>query len=174
MALEWNTSSEAQMLNRLTINNFRGLSSVTLDDLGRVNIFIGENGVGKTTILEALPLIGNPTNPFIVQNIAAARDFPPITSANEEGLGTIFHDANLDEGPRFGFWVDGHEERLEISAELGLPANTPPLSSTVSPFALSDPAMTLGQSFLPGVTIWDFGHPSLSVMIDFIRMMRSA
>jgi energy-coupling factor transporter ATP-binding protein EcfA2 len=162
------------MLNRLTINNFRGLSSVTLDDLGRVNIFIGENGVGKTTILEALPLIGNPTNPFIVQNIAAARDFPPITSANEEGLGTIFHDANLDEGPRFGFWVDGHEERLEISAELGLPANTPPLSSTVSPFALSDPAMTLGQSFLPGVTIWDFGHPSLSVMIDFIRMMRSA
>jgi hypothetical protein len=37
-----------------------------------------------------------------------------------------------------------------------------------------NPAMTLGQSFLPGVTIWDFGHPSLSVMIDFIRMMRSA
>jgi hypothetical protein len=36
----------------------------------------------------------------------------------------------------------------------------------------SNPAMTLGQSGSTG--LWDFQHPSLRVMIDFIELMRDA
>lgn len=41
------------MINSLTISNFKSVQSLTLE-LGRVNVFIGENGAGKSNILEAL------------------------------------------------------------------------------------------------------------------------
>jgi predicted ATPase len=44
------------MLERLTIRNFKSIVDLTLD-LGRINVFIGENGCGKTNILEALAMI---------------------------------------------------------------------------------------------------------------------
>ena len=44
------------MINSLTISNFKSVQSLTLE-LGRVNVFIGENGAGKSNILEALVLV---------------------------------------------------------------------------------------------------------------------
>ena len=43
------------MLERLTIKNFKSIVDVSVD-LGRFNVFIGENGCGKTNILEALAM----------------------------------------------------------------------------------------------------------------------
>lgn len=43
-------------LNQVHIKNFKSLKDVQID-LGRVNVFIGPNGVGKTSILEAIGLI---------------------------------------------------------------------------------------------------------------------
>ncbi|WP_199465510.1 ATP-binding protein [Vibrio sp. bablab_jr001] len=45
------------MINTIEIKNFKSTSNLTLD-LGRVNVFIGENGSGKSTILEALTMAG--------------------------------------------------------------------------------------------------------------------
>ncbi|ELA6779180.1 AAA family ATPase [Vibrio alginolyticus] len=45
------------MINTIKITNFKSASDLTLD-LGRVNVFIGENGSGKSTILEALTFVG--------------------------------------------------------------------------------------------------------------------
>ncbi len=41
------------MLQTITINNFKSIVKDTID-LGRVNVFIGENGCGKSNILEAV------------------------------------------------------------------------------------------------------------------------
>lgn len=41
------------MVQKVQIENFKSISSLTLE-LGRVNVFIGENGCGKTNILEAI------------------------------------------------------------------------------------------------------------------------
>ncbi len=41
-------------LQNLSINGFRGISSLELPDLGRVNLFAGKNSIGKTTVLEAV------------------------------------------------------------------------------------------------------------------------
>jgi predicted ATPase len=45
------------MYKRVRIQNFRGLRDLTIDDLGRVNLIVGENSVGKTSLLEAIWLL---------------------------------------------------------------------------------------------------------------------
>ena len=41
------------MFNRLTIKNFKSIIDQTIE-LGRVNVFIGANGMGKSNVLEAI------------------------------------------------------------------------------------------------------------------------
>jgi len=45
------------MLKKITVKNYKSVYDITTD-LGRMNIFIGENGCGKTNILEALAMAG--------------------------------------------------------------------------------------------------------------------
>ncbi len=45
------------MLKTLKIENFRGFQSFELQPLGRVNLLVGENNSGKTSILEAIQLL---------------------------------------------------------------------------------------------------------------------
>ena len=45
-------------LSRLQINQVRNLKSVRLEDLQRTNVFFGHNGSGKTSVLEAIHLLG--------------------------------------------------------------------------------------------------------------------
>jgi len=42
------------MLTRLEIRNFKGLQDCAIQDLRRINLFIGKNDSGKSTILEAI------------------------------------------------------------------------------------------------------------------------
>lgn len=44
------------MLTELTIQNYKSIVDLTVE-LGRINVFIGENGCGKTSILEALAML---------------------------------------------------------------------------------------------------------------------
>ena len=41
-------------LNTISIQNFRSISNLKVEDLGQINIFTGENNCGKTTLLEAV------------------------------------------------------------------------------------------------------------------------
>jgi AAA15 family ATPase/GTPase len=45
------------MLTELRVRNFKSLRDVALK-LGRINVFIGENGCGKSNLLEAVALAG--------------------------------------------------------------------------------------------------------------------
>ena len=45
-------------LSKLQINDVRNLQQIKLQGLGRVNLFFGANGAGKTSILEAIHLLG--------------------------------------------------------------------------------------------------------------------
>ncbi|RUS95994.1 AAA family ATPase [Trichormus variabilis] len=50
------------MLKSVKIENFRGFKSFELQQLGRINLLVGENNSGKTSILEAIQLLCSGTN----------------------------------------------------------------------------------------------------------------
>lgn len=41
----------------IEIKNFRGIDHLAIDDFSRVNVFLGQNGSGKTSILEAILML---------------------------------------------------------------------------------------------------------------------
>jgi AAA15 family ATPase/GTPase len=43
------------MIEKVKIENYKSVAELELE-LGRINVFIGENGSGKTNILEAIAL----------------------------------------------------------------------------------------------------------------------
>jgi AAA15 family ATPase/GTPase len=51
------------VIQNLQINSFRGLKGLNLSELGSVNILVGKNNSGKTTILEAISIACNPLDP---------------------------------------------------------------------------------------------------------------
>ncbi len=44
----------------IDIAEYRGLSGLKLEGIGRINLFVGENNAGKTSVLEALALFSRP------------------------------------------------------------------------------------------------------------------
>lgn len=42
--------------------HFRGLNNLELDDFSKINVFVGANNSGKTSLLEALKLMSTPDN----------------------------------------------------------------------------------------------------------------
>jgi len=44
------------LLDSLEIQNFRGFRHLQIEKLGRVNLIVGKNNIGKTALLEALHL----------------------------------------------------------------------------------------------------------------------
>ena len=45
------------MLDSLRIKNFRCFEDLQIESLGRVNLIVGKNNVGKSTLLEAVQLL---------------------------------------------------------------------------------------------------------------------
>lgn len=52
-------SETVHVLTSLEVTNYRAFSRLVIGKLGRVNLVVGKNGVGKTTLLEALRLYGS-------------------------------------------------------------------------------------------------------------------
>jgi len=70
-------------ISNLEINAFRGLKNVTLSDLGMVNLIVGFNNSGKSSILEAIEYFCRPLDPLALINLSrsrevSARNFDPV------------------------------------------------------------------------------------------------
>ena len=56
----------------LKVENFRGLRNCEINDFAKINLFVGKNNCGKTTVLESLFLLSGISNPdlmIIAQNL---------------------------------------------------------------------------------------------------------
>lgn len=62
------------MLNSLIIQNFRCLEDLTFNHLARVNLLVGRNNVGKSTVLEALRIYAGNANQELLEEIAKSHD----------------------------------------------------------------------------------------------------
>ena len=66
--------TEALSLPDLSINGFRGINDLSISRLGRVTLFTGENGVGKTTLLDAIRVYASRGNYRVLNDILRSRE----------------------------------------------------------------------------------------------------
>lgn len=61
-------------LPSLVIKNFRGIDELTIPRLGRVTLLAGKNGVGKTTVLDAVRIYASRAGARILSEVLIERD----------------------------------------------------------------------------------------------------
>ena len=61
-------------LENITIHQFRGLKELELKDLGQINLFVGVNNSGKTSVLEALSIYCDPLDLKVWLSVARKRE----------------------------------------------------------------------------------------------------
>jgi predicted ATPase len=109
------------MYRTLRIRQFRAIEDLTLDRLSRVNILVGSNSTGKTSVLEAVWLLRGAGNPDLPVLLAAKRGTSPVvshsTETHWEGLFPLLDRQSL---PRIeGETYDGLSEQLTLNVRLG-------------------------------------------------------
>jgi predicted ATPase len=62
-----------RLYSSVLISGYRGLDSFTLDGLGRINLLVGTNNSGKTSILECIELLRSAGNPHALTTILGRR-----------------------------------------------------------------------------------------------------
>jgi AAA ATPase-like protein len=61
------------LLDSLEIQNFRGFRNLQIEKLGRVNLIVGKNNIGKSSLLEALELYARRGVPALIWQLLRAR-----------------------------------------------------------------------------------------------------
>lgn len=98
------------MYKSISIQNFRGIRDLNLKDLGLINIFLGRNNFGKTSILESFFLLSGMSNAEIPSRLNLFRD--PRQAPNPLGqIKYIFHNVQTENHPTFIGEFDNGEYR---------------------------------------------------------------
>lgn len=80
------------MLNSLKIQNFRCLSDFHVSHLGRVNLIVGKNNSGKSSLLEAIRIYARRANPALLRDIAVSHDEAYISRSTSAGDRVLLDD----------------------------------------------------------------------------------
>ena len=106
------------MYESIRIQNFRGLKDLTIENLGRVNLLVGANNVGKTSVLEAIWLLRGKSFPMRVLELARYRglDGPSPCGPTSTFHGLFYRFGLETPATIVGSNGGAHEERLSISA----------------------------------------------------------
>lgn len=102
------------MINHLDIHNLRGISHCSIDDMGQINLFLGQNNCGKSTILESLFLLTGGTLPYNYQRINNLRR---CTIHDGEDFLLNIYGLSKDNVISVEADVNGHQRNLSIRYE---------------------------------------------------------
>lgn len=110
-------------LTKLTVERFRGLRDLALEGLGRVNLLVGRNNSGKTSVLEAIFLYCNPLDEFAWIQTAQRRELGDSRRPRSEVLAWLFphaQDDNPTSLPDIRLTGEGRhlDGRIEVSCKL--------------------------------------------------------
>jgi len=86
-------------IKNIDIKNFRGIEHLNIDDFSRVNVFVGHNNSGKSTILEALMLQTGMSNPDIPQQLNTLRSINPFSNLGD--IRYMFYGMDMQKTPEF-------------------------------------------------------------------------
>ncbi|MCX7758965.1 MAG: AAA family ATPase [bacterium] len=109
------------MFSKIEIRNFKCFRELEINDLRRINVFVGMNNVGKTALLEALFIHFGRYNPALVLNTYFFRlgsTFPGfLKNINEVPriFETMFHNFDISEDAIFKADAASDEKSFETS-----------------------------------------------------------
>lgn len=106
------------MLTRCLIRRFRGIEDVELSDLSRINLIVGRNNSGKTSVLEALGLLSAGAMVRFSQEILDSRHLSYVRSEKtirDTVWRHLFWRMQTDRAIYIGGEADAGEVSLEIS-----------------------------------------------------------
>ena len=105
------------MLPSLRIQNFRRFRDLSIPRLGSVNLFVGRNSSGKSSVLEAIRLAISDGSPGILRDILRLREEIPSSSVSSEAVeltGMFRRGAS----PRMGLRIDAGRRFFEARTRL--------------------------------------------------------
>lgn len=89
------------MFSRLRIAGFRGFSELHLEGLSRVNLLVGTNNCGKTSVLEAISILATPGSVSQLWSALSRRGETHEDSEGEVDLAHLFHGHEIPEAASF-------------------------------------------------------------------------
>jgi hypothetical protein len=144
------------MIEELVLENFRGFRSLDLKDLKPVNLIVGHNNTGKTSLLEGILLSCQPNRgnelPFMFRPVQGSDDlryFPwLIRDGAQNGIATLKRTDGVDENslpltsPNLKSWEQGARE--VVGGERSLALTNANSTKSGPPSGFDDPADKLG------------------------------
>ena len=110
------------LISKLDIANFRGLNNVIIDGLSNINIFVGANNCGKTSVLEAVKILGEPTNFGKFLQLALLRSHASAATKNKNlthYVANIFQKVDEEDAPHYHYKIGAiiNSQRHEYEAD---------------------------------------------------------
>ena len=110
------------MLKSLKMTGFRAFESYALETLSRVNLVVGRNNSGKTSVLEAVDLLVSGGSPAAISESAQRRDEMHSIEGRPPGFGRVPSIAHLFYGhacePGANFELRGSRSAGRVAVEL--------------------------------------------------------
>lgn len=112
------------IIPEMSIHAFRGILDLELKNLSTINVLVGGNNSGKTSVLEAIKLISSPYNLATMIQLAKLRRASTSTQVNTvENVSTLFRKELEDTGePHFDLGIsaiiDGDQYSYECSGNI--------------------------------------------------------
>lgn len=111
------------MISSFRIEGFRGFQDFPMGDLGRVNLFVGANNSGKTSLLEALYLLASRADPLMLAKVLRRRgevvmDRSPSRDRDlpEVDASRLFFGHKCQADARFQLSATNRESRQSLTA----------------------------------------------------------
>jgi energy-coupling factor transporter ATP-binding protein EcfA2 len=151
-------------LERIALQGFRGFSHFELNNLGRVNLLVGMNNSGKTTVLEAISILMANAEFYPIwstlsrrgEDLWVERDSAGSASYRQVDIRRLFHDHSIKAGASFELSASSDEGERTLIARIEEPRAIQPTLFETEP-ASSDSS----EDFLPPLVLtleWEPGQ----------------
>ncbi len=98
--------------NEIEVSNFRGFDHIKIDHLAKLNVFVGANNVGKSSILESVFMLCGMGNPLMPSRVNYWR----MQALNSmESTKYLFHNVDFSNRPMLVARLDSYVRRLTFS-----------------------------------------------------------
>ena len=125
-------------LPSLVIKNFRGIDELTIPRLGRVTLLAGKNGVGKTTVLDAVRVWSSRANRNVLEDVLLTKGDVRIRTGSpggelvEPSWGRVFTNRRITESVSISASPPSHDNKVQLRAFLPVQEDLSRLAETPS------------------------------------------